>query len=157
MLTQKNWYGALYYKIIHDKKIGSNKYTLLGWDGNNNLTNKKVIDVITVDGNGMVKFGAPIFKMKKRVQRRVIFEYSEEAVMSLKYHPRLSKIVFDHLEPTSSDLKGIYEYYVPILDEFDGLVLTKGKWVFEENTTITLDKNLKDRFYNAPDSGQPPK
>ena len=38
MLTNKSWYGALYYKIIHSKKLGSNYYTLLGWDGNNNLT-----------------------------------------------------------------------------------------------------------------------
>lgn len=36
-----NWYGALYYKLIANKKLGKNTYTLLGWDGNNLLTNKK--------------------------------------------------------------------------------------------------------------------
>lgn len=150
ILTPKSWYGALYYKIIHHKKLGENTYTLLGWDGNNMLTNKKIIDVVTISGNGMIKFGSPIFKMKNKVQRRVIFEYSKEVVMSLKYHPEVGKIIFDHLVPASSKLVGVYEYYGPALKIFDAFYIEKGKWIYEKDTDIKLDRNIKDHMWVDP-------
>jgi len=150
ILTAKNWYGALYYKIITNKKIGNNYYTVLGWDGNNNLTNKKIIDVINMSGSGLIKFGAPTFKMKKKTKKRMIFEYSENTVMSLKYHEELEKIVFDFLVPASSKLKGVYEYYGPSLNRFDAFSAGKGKWIYEEDIEIELDRNMKDFFWKDP-------
>jgi len=150
ILTTKSWYGALYYKVISDKKLGANKYTLLGWDGNNMLTNKKIIDVITISGNGMIKFGAPIFKMDKKTKRRLIFEYAEEAVMSLKYHPKIKKIIFNQLDPMSSHLKDIPAYRVPNLKYFDALIIDNRKWVLEKNTKITQHKTIKDRYFHDP-------
>ena len=41
--------------------------------------------------------------------------------MSLKYHPKEKKIVFDFLVPASSKLEGIYEYYGPSLNQIDML------------------------------------
>ena len=150
ILTFKNWYGALYYKIISSKKLGKNYYTLLGWDGNNNLTNKKIIDVMNISDNGIIKFGAPIFKTKNKMKKRVIFEYSESTVMSLKYRPEIEKIVFDLLVPASSKLTGIYEYYGPSLNRFDAFSLDKRKWIYEEDTKIELDRNIKDNFWKDP-------
>lgn len=149
ILTPKNWYGALYYKLIENKKIGKNTYTLLGWDGNNLLTNKKIIDVITIS-NGVVKIGAPIFKGQKGSPKRVIFEYSENAVMSLKYHKQSHQIVFDYLVPASSKLKGIYEYYGPALNRFDAFKAEKKKWIYQEDIDIELDKSIKDFIWNDP-------
>ena len=148
--TANTWFGALYYEIIHDKKIGEDYYTVLGWDGNNLMTNKKVIDVIVVDNKGNIKLGAPIFKMEKRTQRRVIFEYSKNASMSLKYHPKQQQIIFDFLVPASSRVKGIYEYYGPALDTFDALTLNKNKWTYEKDVKIQLDKSAKDKNWNDP-------
>lgn len=148
--TANTWFGALYYEIIHDKKIGEDYYTVLGWDGNNLMTNKKVIDVIVVDNKGNIKLGAPIFKMEKRTQRRVIFEYSKNASMSLKYHPKQQQIIFDFLVPASSRVKGIYEYYGPALDTFDALTLNKNKWTYEKDVKIQLDKSVKDKNWNDP-------
>ena len=147
-LLPKMWYGALYFKIIRHKKIGMDYYTLLGWDGNNNLTTKKIIDVIQVSNNGTIKIGAPIFKMAKKTQRRLIFEYSSNVVMSLSYNQ--NKLIFDHLIPSSSKLKGIYEYYGPELNVFDALLAEKGKWIYEEDTEIVLDKSVKDFMWNDP-------
>ena len=151
ILTNKNWYGALYYKLITSKKLGKNYYTLLGWDGNNNLTNKKIIDVINISTSGMVKFGAPIFKTKKKTKKRIIFEYSEDVVMSLKFHQNIERIVFDHLVPASSKLKGIYEYYGPELNIVDAFIINKGNWIFEGDTDIKLDRNIKDNFWKKPE------
>lgn len=149
-LTPKNWYGALYYKLIYNKKLGEDTYTLLGWDGNNLLTNKKIIDAITVSNNGMIKIGTPIFKMKNKTQRRIIFEYSENAVMSLKYHKDKEQIIFDFLVPSSSKLAGIPEYYGPALNRFDALTMNKGKWVYEEDIDIELNRNIKDHMWVDP-------
>lgn len=150
ILTPKNWYGALYYKIIENKKIGKNTYTLLGWDGNNQLTNKKIIEVLSISENGLIKLGAPILKTKKRTKRRMIFEYSESAVMSLKYHKSINKIVFDYLVPTSSKLAGIPEYYGPALNRFDAFEANKGKWIYQEDVDIELDRNIKDFLWEDP-------
>ncbi len=150
VLTDENWYGSLYYKIIHSKKLGENYYTLLGWDGNNNLTNKKIIDVVNISNISAIKFGAPIFKTKTKIKKRVIFEYSENAVMSLKYHKNLEKIVFDFLVPESSKLKGIYEYYGPSLNRFDAFTVGKGKWLYDEDIEIELDRTIKDFMWVDP-------
>ena len=150
LLTPKMWYGALYYKIIYDKKLVENYYTLLGWDGNNNLTNKKIIEVINISENGMIKLGASLFKTEKKTKKRIIFEYSESVVMSLKYHPKEKTIVFDELIPASSKLKGIYEYYGPALNRFDAFSIGKGKWIYEEDIDIELDRSIKDFMWKDP-------
>jgi hypothetical protein len=106
-LNQKNWYGCIYYRIINNKNIDNDYYTLLGWDGNNLLSNKKVIDVIKVNPNGIVQIGAPVFKINAKLKKRIVFEYSEESVMSLKYHPEFNKIVFDDLVPMSEQFAGV--------------------------------------------------
>lgn len=149
-LTDKIWFGALYYDIIYDKKLGSDTYTLLGWDGDYNLTNKKIIDVMTINKSGAIKFGSSIFKMEKKSQKRVLFTYSESAVMSLKYQPKENLIVFDYLVPTESSLEGVFEYYGPSLNRFDGFVINKNKWQYQKDVDIQQHKNLKDRFYNSP-------
>lgn len=79
------WYGALYYKMLTHKHKRKKFYTLLGWDGSNTLTNKKIIDVLTVTTSGNPRFGASIFKVNRATNKRVIFEYSENTSMSLKY------------------------------------------------------------------------
>tara|TARA_B100000809_G_C15084432_1_gene510877 strand:+ start:586 stop:1431 length:846 start_codon:yes stop_codon:yes gene_type:complete len=150
VLTAKSWYGALYHKLIFNKKLGKKYYTLLGWDGNNNLTEKKIIDVINISNNGMIKFGAPIFKTKKKTKKRMIFEYSENVVMSLKYHEKLEKIVYDVLKPASSKLKGIYEYYGPSLEMFDALYIENKKWNYQNDIDIKLEPSIKDSYWKKP-------
>jgi hypothetical protein len=59
-LTEKNWYGALYYHIETTTAGKNTYYTLLGWDGNNNFTNKKVVECFYIDGNKLV-LGPPVF------------------------------------------------------------------------------------------------
>lgn len=149
-LTPKTWFGALYYKIIHNKKLGKSTYTLLGWDGNDNLTNRKIIDVMTVSPSGAVRFGSPILKVGKKNQKRILFTYSETAVMSLKYHDNIKMLVFDYLVPPSSNLSGVFEYYGPALNRFDGFSIGKGKWLYEKDVNIQLGRNLKDNLWVDP-------
>lgn len=85
ILTGKNWYGAIYYKIIPNKYKKNRYYTLLGWQGNNMISRKKIIDVLTFDSNYIPSFGASVFKTQRTEPKRIIFEYSAQAVMSLRY------------------------------------------------------------------------
>lgn len=150
ILSPEQWYGALYYEIIHHKKIGKNYYTLLGWDGNDILSNKKVIDIIELHKNGNVKIGASIFKKRNETVKRVVFEYSENASMSLKYNKTSEKIIFDYLVPPTSNLKGVKAYYGPSLDTFDAFTIGSGKWIYETNTDVLGEKTKNDALYQDP-------
>tara|TARA_Y100000589_G_scaffold147205_1_gene140799 strand:- start:36962 stop:37840 length:879 start_codon:yes stop_codon:yes gene_type:complete len=149
--SNNKWYGALYYKIIRLPKMNKNQYVVLGWDGNDLLTNRKIIDVITIGSNGNVKFGYPVLKTEQnRTAKRLIFEYGDEVVMSLKWEPEYNAIVFDYLVPLSDQFHGVWAYYGPSLNRFDALIYNKGKWTYKKDLDIKLHKTIKDKFYKSP-------
>jgi hypothetical protein len=157
-LNSKNWYGAIYYKMIENKTNGEKVYTLLGWRGNNRLTTIKVIDALLLN-KSLPKFGSPVFTTEHGVYNRVIFEYTSQAVMSLRYNEKKKMIVFDHLSPSNPDLKGKFEYYGPDMS-YDALKYKSGKWFFIKNIEIgnpseydvkTKNSNIKNKeFYTPP-------
>lgn len=85
VLRKGEWFGALYYEIIPVRSHKIQYYTLLGWDGNNAFSTKKVIDVLSVNSSGQPSFGAQLFTGSFRHLRRVIFEYSSQTTMVLRY------------------------------------------------------------------------
>ncbi|MFH1322167.1 MAG: hypothetical protein ABII90_16145 [Bacteroidota bacterium] len=152
VLDNDNWYGAHYYKIILKKRSGKKYYTLLGWDGNDRVTTKKIIDVICFTRNGKLQFGSPIFKMGKTVKKRVIFEYSSQVVISTKYFKDSKMIIFDHLSPSNPELKGQHQFYGPD-GSYDALVFKKGKWeLLEDIDARNKRESSKDilQKYNKP-------
>ena len=64
-LGATNWFGALYYGILVNKFAGKKYYTLLGFDINDRLSNKKIIDVLTFEDT-IIKFGKPVFEPENR-------------------------------------------------------------------------------------------
>lgn len=141
------WYGALYYKAIVSTWKKKTLYTLLGWDGHDQLTNRKLIDLIGFE-KGRPVFGAPVFKADKKTRYRLIYEYGEEATMLLRYDDKLGMIVMDHLAPKEPYLKGNYQYYGPDMSH-DALDFVDGKWVL---ITDIDARNRKERGkkYNQP-------
>ena len=79
------WYGAIYYKIIPTVYQGKRNYTLLGWKGNNKLTSKKVIEILSFRTVGTPVFGKQLFRKYKEKITRVIFEYSSRASMLMRF------------------------------------------------------------------------
>ncbi len=149
ILSYDNWYGAHYYKLIKNTSGKKEHYTLLGWDGNNSASTKKIIEVLSFRSNGEPVFGAYIFKRYKKKTYRIIFEYSSSVMVSLKYEDqsfyvqkkssshkkkirKVSErmIVFDRLMPMDPELEGQYQFYVPETNIFDGFVFHNGKWIF---------------------------
>lgn len=154
--NNKKWLGALYYDIIPVKKGMSTTYTLLGWDGNNQLSNKKVIETMAFQGKDKVKFGFPIFKYDEDTKRRVVFQYNKQSYMSVKHLTIKKKqyIVFDHLSPTSPQLEGIYDWYVTDLS-FDAFVLENGKWKYLKDFDARTGKSRNDKYYSQPKTKTP--
>lgn len=131
ILEANNWYGALYYKIIPIVKGSKQMYTLLGYDANNTMSNIKLIDVLSFTGN-TPKLGSPIFKTKTETLKRVFFEHSEKAYMSLKFEAEYNRIIYDHLSPETPSMTGFYSYYVPDFS-YDAFVYIKDKWILHED------------------------
>ena len=87
-------------------------------------------------GENKIKFGLPIFKKsKKESQKRVIIEYDSKTSVSVKYHKKDKKIVFNHLIPSRKSLKGLYEYYIPE-GTFNAYIYKKGKWWLKQDVDI---------------------
>jgi len=85
VFRKNEWWGALYYELIPVKSNGSMYYTLLGWDGSTSISNKKVIDVLSLNPLGQPSFGASLFSGYGRQQKRIIFEYADFTQMVLRY------------------------------------------------------------------------
>ena len=139
ILDYTNWYGALYYKILSNTYKNKTYYTLLGWDGNDNFTNKKIIDILIIKRK-KIQFGAPIIKEGDITYTRSIFEYAKQAKMMLRYDEKQKMIVFDHLAPSLKKFKGQYLYYGPDLSQ-DGLEFIEGFWVLQANLDLRNEKS----------------
>jgi hypothetical protein len=139
VLSSDSWYGCLYYKIIPFEKGSKTLYALLGWDGNNEMSAIKLIDVLSFS-NGNPVLGASVFKKSKNeTLNRVIFQFNKKAYFSLKYEDDYLRIVFDHLMPESPNLEGLYSYYVPDLS-YDSYVLDGNKWVLFEDVVVVNEQ-----------------
>ena len=134
ILNHKNWYGALYYKIIVNKYKGNTYYTLLGADLNDILTKKKLIEILYFNRNDMPVFGKAVFKNRKLPVSRVIFEFNSQTNMVLTYDEEKQMIVYDHLSPSRPSLEGQYEFYGSDFS-YDGLRFERGIW----NTYLEID------------------
>lgn len=143
------WYGALYYRILSNKFRGKTYYTLLGWDGKDNITNRKVVDVMTFQGNS-VMLGASVFEDESgRPAHRLVFEYGNDVSMALNYDEREKMIIMDHLVPEDSRLVGMYQFYGPDFS-YDALQFKKGEWV------LMRDVFAKNRsLNNLPEDSKP--
>lgn len=157
-LNTDKWYGVLYYKIIQTNYKKNNYYTLLGWDGNTPMIWKKVIDVLTFRKDGTPVFGEDaLFNQGKRSQRRVIFQYKAEMIMTLRYEQDNKRIVFDHLAPEIANAEGMYQYYTQTFS-YDAFEFRKGKWQLKNDIDARNKKDKKDNLYNEPkpaDTGNP--
>lgn len=132
-LKLNQWYGALYYGITYRKYKKQYYYTLIGWDGYTRESNRKILDVLVIDQAGKMKFGAPIFKVsdKKRPLNRVIFEFSNQASMVMRYEKSRKVITFENLIPPDNNAKGIYSLYIPD-GSYDYFKWKRGVWIKNE-------------------------
>ncbi len=133
--ASKNWGGALYYQIIPFKQKASRSYFLLGWDGNNHQTSKKLIEILNIDKKGKLSFGSPVILWRGKTLSRVVFEYAKQARMTIQYEQKTKRFVFDHLAPSEPMYQNQFEYYGPDFS-YDAIEYRKEKWVLVENVEV---------------------
>lgn len=143
--SNKQWIGALYYKILKNSYKNKNYYTLLGLDDNDFLTTKKWIDILTFNSKGDPEFGASVFqytydtiKIEPPVSR-FLLEYKKDAKARLNYDPELDAIVFDHLVSDSN--KPWQKNTLIPSGVYEGFKWKEGKWI-----------HVKDMFVSDPQS-----
>ncbi|TVR72178.1 MAG: hypothetical protein EA408_07620 [Marinilabiliales bacterium] len=125
--SSDSWYGALYYQVHPVKAGGRVHYTLIGFGFHDVFTNAKMIDVLHIHDNKAV-FGAPVFMYKGDTKYRLIFRYSSQVVMFMRYIPELDMIVYDHLSPSAPRFEGQHRFYGPDMTH-DALIFQDGKWM----------------------------
>ncbi len=141
------WYGAQYYKIVpvYSPKL---YYVLIGWKGNNVNSTKKVIDVLSFK-NDQPELGLSVFDGNGKTRKRVVFEYTRQASMLLRYVPDENLIVFDHLSPPDPKMKNKPETFGPDLS-YDGYKFKNGRWVYVQNLDMRNVADSHDADYIDP-------
>lgn len=143
----RKWYGAQYYQII-PVYAPRPYYVLLGWKGNTVKSTKKIIEALSFK-DGIPELGMPIFDVNGKTRDRVVFEYTRQSSMLLRYIPEQTLIVFDHLIPPDPKFKNRRDTYVPDLS-YDGYKLKNGRWVFVENLDMRNIPQVQDNEYTDP-------
>ncbi len=148
------WFGMLYVDCI---KSDEEFYTLIAWDGNDKLTQRKFIDILYFKPDGTPVFGKDVFKFPGKFAKRIMFEYASEVAMSLKYNSKRKQIIFSHLAPNSLDptLENQFQYYGPD-GSFDALEMKKGKWVYEPAIDIRKESDKTDNVKKPEPNKQTP-
>lgn len=174
VLDPSQWFGTVYQELIQTSYDGRTYYMLLGWSGVDNLTQRKVMEPIWFKrGAADPHFGQQVFR-RERNRRRVVLEYSRNAMVNLRYETqyvrevemkRVKKkgakrpvvvyenhdskqkmILFDEVAPQVPGMEGLYRYYVPTGTE-QAYMFVKGKWDLLEGAQGRVDdKRLNKDF-----------
>lgn len=132
-LNENKWFGCIYFDLVTSRNKKNTYYTLLGWDGNNLFSNKKIVEVLSFK-SAKPKFGYN-FDIEGIAKKRLVFEYSEQAVMSLKWNEKMKMIVWDHLSPIEAKYEGMFQYYGPDFT-YDGIIFKKKRWQFVSDVNV---------------------
>ncbi len=150
-LSNTKWLGAVYYQIIPVTAVREPYFLLLGWKGKSALSSSKVIETLRfVDGKPV--FGLPVLESALKSQNfanRLIFDYTKDASMMLRYVKSENLIVFDHLVAPDQKSAGMTDFYAPDLS-YDGLKLKQGKWIFQDNLKLSNLPNEADELFIDP-------
>ena len=150
-LTPEKWFGAVYYQILPVLGIKEPYYILLGWKGKNLSTNHKVVETLYFK-NGKPQFGTAVLEKSAKSNdfaKRIVYTYTKEANMLLRYVKDEKMIVFDHLVASSEETADIFDLYAPDLS-YDGYKFKSGKWVIQENLKLSNLPDEDDEFFIDP-------
>ncbi|MBR1851134.1 MAG: hypothetical protein IJ789_07155 [Bacteroidales bacterium] len=174
IVDPSNWYGAVYQEIIQTSNDGKTYYTLLGYNGVDNITQRKVIEPVWFKpSTGKPQFGQALFRRERNL-RRVVLEYSNSVMVNLRFEEQFVReverkrvkvkgsknryrtvevvhehkekmIMFDEVAPQVEGMEGLYQYYVPSGEEM-AYAFVGGKWELRRGAEGRLD----DKRLNKP-------
>ena len=155
VLTCDNWYGAVYTELIELKAPNDKTYyTLLGWNGGDVFSQRKVIEILSINNKGVPSFGARVFQgYTKNRTMRIVFEYAKNTPFLLHYDKQTytektniknkktnqyivdslttKMIVFNRLIPMDESLQQIPQFMVGEASINDAFIEKDGKWIYK--------------------------
>lgn len=142
-LDSAHWIGCVYYELVRPKKRKDKTYLLIGWDGNNWRSTKKIIETFSFNNKGEITFGKPVIKYnigtikkpKLVTKSRLIFEYNGQVSVTISYNSNLKKVVFDHLAPPNPRMASMPWTHAPDFT-YDALTYSKKKWIHSSDVDV---------------------
>ena len=93
ILGPDRWLGAVYQELITSTYENRTYYTLLGWNGVDYLTQRKIIEPICFkSGGSQPQFGQNLFRKEPNL-RRVVLEYTKTAMVTLRYEEQYVRFI----------------------------------------------------------------
>jgi len=137
------WWGANYYKIVPYQFKKQTNYLLLGWNGNTLQSNKKVVELLSFEQNKPI-FGKRVFDLKlPKIATRIVFEFSNDATMTLRYEPKKGYLIYESVVPTRPQDYGHPETYLPD-GSYDYLLLNKKTGIWEKQKGPLKDFDMEN-------------
>ncbi|HTN44923.1 MAG TPA: hypothetical protein VL098_01160 [Flavipsychrobacter sp.] len=130
ILTNTNWYGAIYYEIITKEVNGKKIYSMIGKNAASITSNIKLIDPMQLTDKGAV-FGAAIFNKAGKKINRFVLEYRKDVNVSMKWDNEYHAITFDRLISQMND-PNRKNTFVPT-GQYDGFRWENEKWTLVED------------------------
>lgn len=148
-LSNKNWFGAVYYKALTKKVKNKNIYFLFGYDQNDVFSSRKLVEPMWIEGDTLARFGMPIFekttkvkdlltnevKTKNEMLYRYKIEFASQASVMMRYDEEKKMIVHDHVmskNPKHDDLA-----FTKIPEgSYEGLKWEKEHWIWVPYVSI---------------------
>jgi hypothetical protein len=172
-ITNNNWLGAVYYRIITKKVNDKPVYFLFGFDQNDVLSDKKYIEAMQIEKDSIAKFGLPLFEktirqinppkplkfgdaptrpeppiIKTKIYYRYVLEYRKNSNVSIKYDKAKDLIIYDHTPPLDGKTTDIGFIKVPD-GTYEGLQWKKDKWVWVDYVKLS-DEETNQPIRPAP-------
>ncbi len=129
--NNRNWIGAIYYKIVTREANGKKIYNLFGYDENNSVTTRKWIEILTFNEQQEPVFGGDYFRIPfgenfTPKSRRYLMEYKSGARARLNFDEEEDMVIMDFLISESNEPQKRYTL-VPGGD-YAGLKWNNGGW-----------------------------
>ncbi len=147
--TVSDWCGGIYYDIASFSLKNKKYYTLLAWDGNNSVTSKKIIEILSFDRNDNAIFGYQLFGGKLKSKNRVVLEYSASNSLMLEFNDSNDAIITNALVSIDKthEVIGVYQ---GVGDGFNSYRFENNVWVLYLDIDLRMSKKdseiLQNRF-----------
>ncbi len=136
--TCKQWFGCMYYQILLFTYEHQKYYTLLGFDQDNVLANRKVIEVLWFNKKDIPMFGGNFFIYRQDMFKppqpafRFAIEYKKDANVTLHWDKNLNMIVFDQLTNEQANIGPIPQNFIPS-GVYEGFRWIDNRWYWIPN------------------------
>lgn len=131
VIDTDHWYGQLVYDVVPMEDY----YFLFGFKQIDQFTKTKVVEIMRIENDKPV-FGSTVFDDNSskygEAKKRIVLQYSADALVNLHYNPGLNMLVFDHLISRMGRMPGQGPTMVPD-GTYKGYKYNAGKWTYVDH------------------------